>query len=333
MLYSVVIPCYKSDQTIRKVVEQTMEKFQEMNRGDVEFVLVDDSSPDGGKTVAALRGLVKDYTNVRVIELARNGGQHNAVMAGLNYAKGDAIIAMDDDGQTHPSQLPILLDELEKGYDIVYGYYKKKKESGFRQFGSWLNYMTTRILLNKPKELKTSSFWVIRRFVRDYAIEYHSSFTHLQGVFLRITRNISSVPVEHFKREVGTSTYTLKKLIQLYSNISGFSIVPLHMATVSGYVASGLGIILFLYAVIHKILHPATTLGWTSMMAAITFFAGLILLFLGMIGEYIGRLFLGQCNNPQYVVRQIDEYGKQPYLRSNEGVLFVAQDENENKGA
>ncbi len=326
MLHSVIIPCYKSNQTIRKVVELTMEQFRVMDRGDVEFVLVDDCSPDGGATVRALRGLVDDYSNVRVVELAKNAGQHNAVMAGLNFARGDIMIAMDDDMQTHPSQLPKILDTLDEGYDIVYGYYPSKKHSKFRNFGSYVNYMTVRILLKKPKELKTSSFWAIRRFVRDYAIQYTNAFTHLQGVFLRITRNIGSVPVEHFEREVGKSNYTLKKLLQLWSNIMGFSIVPLHMATVLGYFFSGLGLIGALAVIIRKIVRPVTALGWPSMMAAICFFSGLILLFLGLTGEYVGRIFLGQSNNPQFVVRQIDENGRPPYLIGSDGACFERKD-------
>ena len=326
MLYSVIIPCYRSDRTIRKVVELTMQTFEEMGRGTPEFVLVDDCSPDEGKTVRALRSLVKDYENVRVVELAKNAGQHNAVMAGLNFARGDVIVAMDDDMQTHPSQLPVLLGELEKGYDIVYGYYPQKKHSRFRNFGSYVNYATTRILLNKPKEMRTSSFWVIRRFVRDYAVQYKSAFTHLQGVFLRITRNVSCVPVKHFEREVGTSNYTFKKLVQLWSNIMGFSIVPLHLATVFGYFFSAIGILLALFAVIRKILRPVTALGWPSMMAAVCFFAGVNLLFMGLIGEYIGRIFLGLCNNPQFVVRQVDEHGRTPYLENCDGTVFERRD-------
>lgn len=322
MLYSVVIPCYKSDQTIRKVAELTLKQFEQMNRGSVEMVLVDDCSPDGGKTAEQLRSLVRDYPNIRAVELAHNCGQHNAVMAGLNYAKGDVIIAMDDDMQTHPSQIPKLLDELEKGYDIVYGYYPSKKHSAFRNFGSKVNHATVCLLLNKPRDMKTSSFWAIRRFVRDYAVEYRSAFTHLQGVFLRITRNISSVPVEHFAREVGTSNYTFKKLIQLWSNIAGFSIVPLHIATWLGYFFSAFGVLMTLYVIVHRLLHPQTAIGWPSMMAAICFFSGLNLMFMGLIGEYIGRIFLGLCNNPQYVVRQIDEQGKRPYLVNEDGQQF-----------
>ena len=305
MLYSIVIPCYKSSKTIRKVVEMTMQEMDRLGRREYEFVLVDDCSPDDGETMAALMGLVRDYACVKVVELAKNAGQHNAVMAGLNEGSGDVFIAMDDDMQTHPSQLGKLLDEFDKGYDIVYGYYEHKEHSKFRNFGSYVNYMTVRILLKKPKDLKTSSFWVIRRFVRDYAVEYKSAYTHLQGLFLRTTRNISSVPIQHFKREVGTSNYTFKKLIKLWSNILGFSIVPLQMATYTGFFFSLIGILAAIGVIILKFVRPATYIGWPSMMATICFFSGLNLMFMGIIGEYVGRIFLGMSKNPQYVVRQV----------------------------
>ena len=282
-----------------------MQEMDRLDRREYEFVLVDDCSPDDGETMAALMGLVRDYACVKVVELAKNAGQHNAVMAGLNEGSGDVFIAMDDDMQTHPSQLGKLLDEFDKGYDIVYGYYEHKEHSKFRNFGSYVNYMTVRILLKKPKDLKTSSFWVIRKFVRDYAVEYKSAYTHLQGLFLRTTRNISSVPIQHFKREVGTSNYTLKKLIKLWSNILGFSIVPLQMATYTGFFFSLIGILAASGVIILKFVRPATYIGWPSMMATICFFSGLNLMFMGIIGEYVGRIFLGMSKNPQYVVRQV----------------------------
>ncbi len=305
MLYSIVIPCYKSSKTIRKVVEMTMQEMDRLDRREYEFVLVDDCSPDNGETMAALMGLVRDYACVKVVELAKNAGQHNAVMAGLNEGSGDVFIAMDDDMQTHPSQLGKLLDEFDQGYDIVYGYYEHKEHSKFRNFGSYVNYMTVRVLLKKPKDLKTSSFWVIRKFVRDYAVEYKSAYTHLQGLFLRTTRKISSVPIQHFKREVGTSNYTLKKLLKLWSNILGFSIVPLQLATYTGFFFSVLGILAAIGVIILKFVRPATYIGWPSMMATICFFSGLNLMFMGIIGEYVGRIFLGMSKNPQYVVRKV----------------------------
>ncbi len=308
MKYSIVIPCYRSAATIRKVVELTMQEMEKLNKKDYEFVLVDDCSPDGGETIAALLSLVRDYPCVKAVELARNAGQHNAVLAGLNYADGDAYVAMDDDMQTHPSQLPYLFAEFEKGYDIVYGYYPEKKHSRFRNFGSYVNYMTLRVFLKKPKNLRTSSFWIIRRFVRDYAVQYKSAYTHIQGLFLRTTRNISSVPVKHFAREVGSSNYTFKKLVKLWSNIIGFSIVPLQMAIYTGFAFSILGLLGALGVVILKLVRPMTYIGWPSMMAAICFFSGINLLFMGMVGEYVGRIFQGMSRNPQYVVRGVHEH-------------------------
>ena len=307
-MISIIIPCYKSSHTIRSVVELTMEELNKLNRDEYEFVLVDDASPDGGATTAELLSLVRDYECVRFVELAKNAGQHNAVMAGLNNARGDIFIAMDDDMQTHPSQLKYLLEEFDKGYDIVYAYYPEKKHSGFRNFGSFVNHMTIRFLLKKPKDMKTSSFWVIRKFVRDYVIEYKSAYTHLQGLFLRTTRNISSVPIRHFDRAYGTSNYTLKKLIQLWSNILGFSIVPLKFAMSLGYLFSLTGLVGAVVVVIQKIVRPYMQLGWPSMMAAICFFSGINLLFMGLIGEYVGRIFQGMSNNPQFVVRAVHEH-------------------------
>lgn len=260
--------------------------------------------------MAALLGLVRDYGCVKVVELAKNAGQHNAVMAGLNHASGDVFIAMDDDMQTHPSQLQYLFAEFDKGYDIVYGYYPQKKHSRFRNFGSYINSLSVRILLKKPKDLRTSSFWIIRRFVRDYAVEYKSAYTHLQGLFLRTTRNIGTVPIQHFEREVGTSNYNFKKLVKLWSNIIGFSIVPLQLAMYIGYFFSVLGLLGAVGVIILKLIRPATYIGWPSMMVTICFFSGLILLFMGMIGEYVGRIFLGMSNNPQFVVRSVHHQEK-----------------------
>lgn len=305
MFFSVIIPCYKSAHTIGEVVELSIEQFERIGIDRYEFVLVDDASPDDGETLARLRMLADTYSCVRVVELACNAGQHNSLMAGLNEARGDAIIGMDDDLQTHPSQLPVLIAEFERGYDIVYGYYPDKKHSGFRNFGSWLNYMSFRILVGKPKELKTSSFWIIRRFVRDYIIRYSGQYTHLQGLFLRTTRNISCVPIRHYERAYGQSGYTLKKLISLWSNVMGYSIVPLRMARNAGVFFSVLGLLGAIAIVLKKLLAPTGAYGWYSLMVTICFFSGMIMLFLGLIGEYLGRMYLNQSRAPQYVIRKI----------------------------
>ena len=305
MLYSVIIPCYQSSHTIRQVVEETAAELDKLNRKPYEFVLVDDYSPDNGETLDVLRTLADEYNFITVVELAKNAGQHNAVMAGLNVAEGDVLIAMDDDMQTHPSQLHKLFDAFDQGADIVYGYYEKKKESGFRKFGSWMNYMSFRILIGKPKELKTSSFWIIRKFVRDYVIQFKSQYTHLQGLFLRTTKNIACVPVKHFERAYGSSGYTFNKLIGLWSNVMGFSIVPLRLARNAGIFFSILSILGAIAIILKKLLAPTAAIGWYSMIVSVCFFSGLILMFLGLIGEYLRRMYLGMTNNPQYVVRSV----------------------------
>ena len=318
MKYSIIIPCYKSALSIRQVVEETGKELNRLGRTPFEFVLVDDYSPDGGDTLRELRALADENDFVRVVELAQNAGQHNAVMAGLNVADGDVLIAMDDDGQTHWSQLSVLFNEFDKGFDIVYGYYPEKKHSGFRNFGSWINYVSFRVLIGKPKDLKTSSFWIIRKYVRDYVVQYKSQYTHLQGLFLRTTRNISSVPVKHFDRTHGKSGYTIKKLIGLWSNVMGFSIVPLRIARNTGLFFSVLSLLGALAIVLKKILAPTSAVGWYSMMVCICFFSGLIMLFLGLIGEYLGRMYLGMSNNPQFVIRDIYSGKKESLLEDNE---------------
>lgn len=303
-MYSFVIPCYNSSESIRHVVELTMEEMEKMNRREFEFVLVNDYS-SSTKTMPVLKKLAEEYPCVTVLNLAKNAGQHNAIMAGLNYAKGDILIGMDDDMQTHPSQLPYLFEELEKDMILFMDIIRKKSIVLFCNFGSWVNYISVRILIGKPKELKTSSYWVARKFVRDSVIEYQAPYAYIQGLFLRTTRNISCIPIQHFQREEGESNYTFKRLLKLWSNIIGFSITPLRLTEYCGFGLSLLSIIAAVVVLIRKILNPAMALGWPSLMIVICFFSGIQLMFLGLIGEYIGRMFLGLNRQPQYVIREV----------------------------
>lgn len=311
MKYSIVIPCYRSSHTIRQMVEETAAELERLGAANHEFVLVDDFSPDGGETIRVLKALTDEKDNVTVVELAKNAGQHNAIMAGLHYAEGDVIILMDDDMQTHPSQLKALLSKLDEGYDVVYGYYPDKKHSGFRNFGSWVNYTTVRLLIGKPKELRTSSYCVMKKYVRDSIIEYPAQYAHMQGLVLRTVspQRIASVPIQHFERAYGTSNYSLKKLLSLWSNIAGFSIVPLRASRRAGALLSLLGIVGMIWLIVRKMMHHTQILGWTSTMLTIIFFSGIILITLGVVGEYVGRMFLTVGNYPQFVVRDVYKKG------------------------
>lgn len=303
--YSVVIPCYRSAKTIGKVVSLTAEEFERIGISDYEFVLVNDCSPDGGETISVLYELAERFPYVKVVNLGKNSGQHNATMAGMNYASGDFIISMDDDMQTRPSEIIKLKTKMDEGYDIVFGYYEKKQESLFRRMGSALNSWTVRILIHKPKWMKTSSFWMIRRYVRDYMIQYPHPDVHLQSLFLRTSSSIACVPIDHFEREVGTTTYTLKKLIKLYSNIVGFSAIPLHFLICLGLAFAAGGLVTDLAALIVNLIRPEAAVVWTILVGTAFFLSGVLLAALGLVGSYIGRIMLGQTNAPQFVVRDV----------------------------
>ena len=248
--------------------------------------------------------MAREYKNVKVVDLAKNAGQHNAVMAGLRNSSGDVFLSMDDDMQTRPSELHKMFEAFDSGYDVVYGIYKEKKESLFRLFGSWVNKMCAVVFLDRPKNLKTSSFWIIRKYVRDSIISYEGAYTYLMGLILRSTSNIAQVEVKHYEREVGQSGYTLKTLLKLWSNIIGFTVKPLRLAMHSGLVISILSIFVAIAIIIVKIVNPSVNSGWPSIMVSIFLSLGIELFFIGMIGEYVGRTYMHINKQPQYIIRE-----------------------------
>ena len=302
-MYSIVIPCYKSAGTIETVVSETAKEMDNMGRHEYEFILVNDCSPDGGATIKKLREIATERNYVRVVDLARNSGQHNAMMAGLRAASGEVFISMDDDMQTRPSELHKMFRAFDEGYDVVYGAYPEKKESMFRRFGSWVNKMCAVVFLGRPKELKTSSFWIIRKYVRDSIRSYEGAHSYLLGLILRSTSSITQVEVEHFEREIGASGYTLRTLLRLWSNIIGFTVKPLRLAMQGGMLISTISVIFALGIFIRKLVHPSIDPGWSSIMVAIFFSLGVELFFIGMIGEYIGRTYMHINKEPQYIVK------------------------------
>lgn len=307
---SVVIPCYNSEKNLGEVVDTTVQYLNAMKDLSYEFVLVNDCSKDN--TFEVIKGLAKKYPFVKGINLAKNAGQHNALIAGLKVAEGDLFLAMDDDGQTHPSQIIKLLNRLDEGYDVVYGVYTKKKEYGIRKLGSDFNNYTVAKLIGKPVDMKVSSYWLIRKFIRDEAIKYPSSYTNMQGIFLRSSARVTNVEIEHFERLSGQSGYTLKKLLQVWSSDINYSMIPLHFAF-------RVGLLLLAVFLIHLIVFLISK-GDPSVNAVILcmeLFTGLNFLMMGLIGEYIGRMFMVTMNSPQSVVREYVE-GKN-YENSNHG--------------
>jgi len=301
---SFVIPCYRSALTIGNVVKEIQDTMNAMDEYCYEIILVNDCSPDD--TFDVIRKLCEENNNICGVNLAKNFGQHAALMAGFCQVTGDILVCLDDDGQTPADEVGKLLAEIEAGQDVVYASYEHKKHSSFRNFGSWVNEKMLQFLLGKPKELYVSSYFAARRFIVDEMLRYENAYPYVIGLVLRSTKRIVNVPVSHREREIGTSGYTLGKLLALWFNgFTAFSTKPLRIATASGTVFAGLGFLYALYTIIKKFVNPAVPMGFSSLMSAILIIGGLILLVLGLVGEYIGRMYICMNSAPQYVVRDL----------------------------
>lgn len=301
---SFVIPCYGSETTIEIVVNEIRETLKQRPEYDYEIILVNDCSPD--RVWPRIRALALADSHITGIDLAKNFGQHAALMAGYRHCTGDLIISLDDDGQTPACELFTLVDKMTEGWDVVYASYAHKMHSGFRNFGTWMNERMTESLIGKPKGLRVTSYFIMRRFIADEILRYENAYPYIEGLIFRATRNIANVPVTHHERMVGESGYTFSKLLALWFNgFTAFSVKPLRIATFCGSACACIGFLYGIYVVIRKLVDSSIEMGWSSIIASIFFLGGLILIMLGMIGEYIGRIYISINNAPQYTIRQV----------------------------
>ena len=301
---SFVIPCYYSEKTVADVIKRIIKTVMADGNYDYEIICVNDGSTDG--TYAILRKLSEKNCRIRVIDLARNFGQHAALMAAFNYVTGDLVICLDDDGQNPPEEMFSIIDKLEEGYDLVSAKYEKeKKRSLLRRIGSKVSFAMSHYLINMPKDIELNSYYGMKRFVVNEIIKYKNSYPFVHGLALRVTRNIANVPMRHDARTVGTSNYTFKSLLKLWLNgFTAFSEKPLRLAAVTGINCSMLGIVSAIVIIIQRLTGHIQSMGYASMMAALLLFSGIIMMFLGLLGEYIGRMYICINNAPQYAIRE-----------------------------
>ena len=300
---SFVIPCYHSGKTLAGVVKEIDAAMEGLSGYGYDITMVNDGS--GMETWEVISGLCLEKKNRFGIDLARNFGQHAALMAGIRHTKGDIVVCLDDDGQTPADEVGKLLEAIEKGADVAYASYEHKEHSAFRNFGSWVNEKMLEMMLDKPRDLYVSSYFAMRRFVADEVLRYQNSYPYLLGLVLRSTKNIVNVPVHHRKREIGSSGYTFGKLLALWMNgFTAFSIKPLRIGTAVGAVCAGISLIYGIYTIVKKLINPAVPMGFSALMTAIIFFGGMTLLMLGLAGEYIGRTYISVNSAPQYVIRE-----------------------------
>ncbi len=294
---SVIIPCYYSEKNITEVVEQTIEEFNKFNNYSCEFILVNDGSNDG--TYSKICELAEKYPFVTGVDFSKNFGQHNAIIAGMKLAKGDYILGMDDDFQTHPSQIHKLISKIEEGYDVVYGKFPQRHHSLIRNIQSKISEFSANYLIDNPKGLKACPMYIIRAFVKDEIIKSQSSYTNLRGLFLRTTSRIANAEIEHFDRKNGKSGYTFKKLMRLWSSYLNYSTKPVKLIR-------GFGIFTFVIGLVYLILSLIFQISSVNIITSeIMVFAGIIIFILGLLGEYLVRLFMVSTNEPQYVIRSV----------------------------
>ena len=306
MLISYVIPCYRSGDNIVKVVNEIENTMAANREYDYETILVNDCSPDD--TYARIKQLAKDNCKIVAIDLAKNRGQAGATMCGLRHASGDYIVCGDDDGQTPFDTIFQLKDKLDSGdFDVVCGKYTQRDRSSlFRKLGTTLNEAMTHYILEYPKDLYLSVYFIAKKFVIDELVKYPNPYPYITGLLFQVTSKIGNVSVPQRKRITGRSGYSFKKLLSLWVNgFTAFSVKPLRFATVFGSVFSLMGFIITVFLLIMKIINPNVAVGWTSITALIFVVGGIVLLVMGMIGEYVGRIYISINKLPQYVVRDI----------------------------
>src|SRR6266568_5637807 len=301
---SLVIPVYNGSRTVAALVEHITKIFGSTS---FEIVLVNDGSEDESEKACA--ELAEKFAqNVTFVHLSRNFGEHSAVLAGFTQARGRYVAVLDDDSQNPPEEVVRMLDELKrKNYDVVYGHYIEKKHSWFRNLGSRFNDRIATLMLHKPKDLYLSSFKVMNRFLAGEIIKYHGPYPYTDGLIYRVTRNIGQIPVEHRASVSGPSRYTFRKLVRLWLNMFlNFSIKPLRLSVYVGLFTSCLSVLALVLILIDKIwLSPNLTMGIPTVLGSIVLFSGIQLMILGLVGEYLGRLYLDHTGTPQYIVRYV----------------------------
>lgn len=304
-LLSFVIPCYRSARTIGAVVRELTDTLDtRRDEYDHEIILVNDGSPDD--TARVIRGLCAEYPSVVFVDLSRNFGQHSAVMAGFHQVKGDIVVCLDDDGQTPANECFKLIDKVREGYDIVFAQYENRKQTGFRNLGSRFNTACNHYFFGQPKELVANSYYACRRFVVDSALAYPNPFPYVTGLLLQSVGSYANVPIHHRARLEGSSGYSLKKLIGLWLNgVTAFSIKPLRFASYVGWITAIVGILSALATVVSKLCNPNMQAGWASTISVMLFLGGFIIALIGVLGEYIGRIYLSINRQPQFVVRSV----------------------------
>lgn len=309
MKISFVIPCYRSEHTLGKVMTSLNHVMSQRQDYDYEVILINDCSPDNVGEV--IKRMAQEDGRITGIELARNYGQHAATMAGYRACTGDIVVTLDDDGESPVHDTFKLVDKILEGEDIVQAKYPVERKSFFRKLGTIMNNAMMSSLIGKPKELVISNFSAMRKFVINEICKYNSPYTYIAGMFFHSTKHIVNVELERPSRLEGESSYSLAKLLKLWINgVLSYSEKPLRISTITGFICAGLGFLLGVITLVRCCIVPGSQSAYNFLMTALLFVGGIIMIELGLIGEYVGRSYVTLNRIPQYVIRDVYHFEK-----------------------
>lgn len=296
---SVVIPCYRSESTLPELMDRLHAALEAI---DYEVILVVDGSPDKTWEVVCR---MADHPRVRGLELMRNYGQHNAVLAGILDARNSIVVTMDDDLQHPPEAIPGLVEELRRGLDLVYGVPDHEEHGFWRSLASRWVKAAMAMILGVEHATRISAFRAFRSELAGPLEDLSDAFVSIDVCLSWATSRVGAVTVAMSKREIGDSNYTVRALMShAFNMVTGYSDRPLRVMTVLGLATSLLGFGLFVYVLVLFFSGTTEVPGFTTLAAMIALFAGAQMLALGIMGEYIGRLHFRSMRRPTYVIRQ-----------------------------
>lgn len=298
---SIVVPVYNSEACVHKLTEQIADALRGYS---YEQIMVNDQSRD--HSWQKIVEVVQEGFPVVGVNLRKNSGQDNALFAGLEQASGKYIVIMDDDLQHSPYDIPKLYEEIRKGYDVCYADFTKKKQKTWKNLGSWLNGKLAEIVIEKPKGLYLSPFKIMTHDVAAMVVRSTTLYPYIDGLIFQVTRNITQIPIEHHKRDSGHSNYTLMRSIKVFNKLLfGFSVIPLRLSSFLGTMSACAGFVLAIFYLVRYLLGYKDVKGWTSLALLVLILGGLILMALGIMGEYVGRMYLTVNRSPRFSIATI----------------------------
>lgn len=301
---SIVVPVYNGSETIGVLRDQIDAVLANTNfANSYEVVFVNDRGPVDAWP--AICSLADRHPEVIGINLRRNFGQHNATMAGIAHARGEVIVIMDEDLQHPPAAIAALVDAVRQGADVCYTRYNNRQHATWKKWGSSFNDYMAGLLLKKPRGLYLSSFKAIHRDVAKDILRYTGPYPYIDGLLLATTGSIEAIDIDHQPRLAGESSYNLKRLVSLWLKMAtGSSVYPLRIATFVGFLVALLSLLALVGVVVSRIANPNLEPGWASVIVTILFVGGVQMVFLGIIGEYVGRIYIRLNRPPQFVVKE-----------------------------